>query len=139
MMYLTMAFSAAPTSRDCVIFTLGLVTHEVMAVSTCRPRATEGTTVNYEKNHSFYSVMRYKAVFCNGKLDCLCLKNWFGVYDPMECTWDVSMLPPKCPTTFFPKDCWELNFMAEYKVAQRLLSLYYIFLMMFQFPWDAAQ
>uniref|UniRef100_A0A7N0UYZ4 F-box domain-containing protein n=1 Tax=Kalanchoe fedtschenkoi TaxID=63787 RepID=A0A7N0UYZ4_KALFE len=115
MTYQIVAFSAAPTSPDCILFTLKHVTPEVVAVSTCRPGATEWTTVNYENRYSFVSSVWNKLVFCSGKFYCFSLTGWLGVYDPVECSWDVvSVLPPKCPESFFAKNWWKGKFMAEY-------------------------
>ncbi|XP_047171530.1 LOW QUALITY PROTEIN: F-box protein At4g12382-like [Vigna umbellata] len=45
MTYQIVAFSCAPTSPDCVLFTVKHVSPTVVAISTCYPGATEWTTI----------------------------------------------------------------------------------------------
>ncbi|CAK8571380.1 unnamed protein product [Lathyrus sativus] len=114
MTYQIVAFSCAPTSPDCVLFTVKHVSPTVVAISTCHPGATEWTTVNYQNRLPFVSSIWNKLVFCNGLFYCLSLTGWLGVFDPSERTWSVlSVPPPKCPENFFAKNWWKGKFMTE--------------------------
>ncbi|EPS64088.1 hypothetical protein M569_10689, partial [Genlisea aurea] len=113
--YQIVAFSAAPTSGKCIVFTVKHVSPTVVAVSTCRPGATTWTTDNYQNRLPFVSSIWNKVVFCNGQFYCLSLTGWLGVYDPGKSTWTVqSVPPPKCPENFFVKNWWKGKFMAEH-------------------------
>ncbi|KAI3447458.1 hypothetical protein Pfo_004123 [Paulownia fortunei] len=109
------AFSAAPTSPSCILFTVEHVTATVIAVSTCRPGATEWATVNYQSHLPFFSSMWNKLVFCKGLFYCLSLTGWLGVYNPDKSTWTVhSVPPPKCMEYFSVENRWRGKFMAEH-------------------------
>ncbi|KAI9122060.1 hypothetical protein K1719_006749 [Acacia pycnantha] len=73
------AFSCAPTSPGCVLFTVKHVSPTVVAISTCFPGATEWATVNYQNRLPFVSSIWNKLVFCNGLFYCLSLTGWLGV------------------------------------------------------------
>ncbi|KAK6944048.1 F-box domain [Dillenia turbinata] len=110
------AFSSAPTSGGCIIFTIKHVGATVVAISTCNPGATEWTTAHYPNRLPFVSSIWNKLVFCNGLFFCLSLTGWLGVFDPKERTWEVLVVPPpKCPANFFGKNWWKGKFMAEYE------------------------
>lgn len=113
--YQIVAFSAAPTSPSCILFTVKHVSPTLVAISTCHPGANEWTTVNYQNRLPFVSSIWNKLVFCNGLFYCLSLTGWLGVYNPNECTWDVlSVHPPRCPESFFVKNWWKGKFIAEH-------------------------
>ncbi|KAK4480831.1 hypothetical protein RD792_011682 [Penstemon davidsonii] len=113
--YQIVAFSASPTSPDCMLFTVKHVSPTVVAVSTCRPGATEWTTVNYPNRLPFVSSIWNKLIFCKGLFYCLSLTGWLGIYNPEKSTWAVhSVPPPKCPENFFVKNWWKGKFMAEH-------------------------
>ncbi|CAI9778926.1 unnamed protein product [Fraxinus pennsylvanica] len=113
--YQIVAFSAAPTSPSCILFTVKHVSPTLVAISTCHPGANEWTTVNYPNRLPFVSSIWNKLVFCNGLFYCLSLTGWLGVYNPNESTWDVlSVHPPRCPESFFVKNWWKGKFMAEH-------------------------
>ncbi|KAK6942592.1 F-box domain [Dillenia turbinata] len=110
------AFSSAPTSAGCIIFTIKHIGATVVAISTCCPGATEWTTAHYPNRMPFVSSIWNKLVFCNGLFFCLSLTGWLGVFDPKERTWEVLVVPPpKCPANFFGKNWWKGKFMAEYE------------------------
>ncbi|KAF3950288.1 hypothetical protein CMV_023937 [Castanea mollissima] len=114
--YQIVAFSCAPTSSNCMLFTVKHVSPTIVAISTCHPGATEWVTVNYQNRLPFVSSIWNKLVFCNGLFYCLSLTGWLGVFDPLEHTWSVlSVPPPKCPDNFFAKNWWKGKFMAEHK------------------------
>lgn len=108
------AFSCAPTSPNCVVFTVKYVAPTVVGISTCKPGATEWTTVNYPNRFPFVSSIWNKLVFSNGVFYCLSLTGWLGVFDPQERTWSVLVVPPpKCPSEFSAKNWYKGKFMAE--------------------------
>lgn len=112
--YQIVAFSCAPTSSNCIVFTVKHVSPTIVAVSTCRPGAAEWTTVNYQNRLPFVSSIWNKIVSCNGLFYCLSLTGWLGVFDPVECTWNVlAVPPPRCPENFFAKNWWKGKFMTE--------------------------
>ncbi|KAG5243990.1 F-box/kelch-repeat protein [Salix suchowensis] len=113
--YQIVAFSCAPTSNTCVVFTVRHVSPTIVAISTCHPGATEWVTVNYQNRLPFVSSIWNKIVFCNGFFYCLSLTGWLGVFDPLERTWNVlAVPPPKCPENFFAKNWWKGKFMSEH-------------------------
>lgn len=116
MTYQIVAFSCAPTSPGCVLFTVKHVSPTIVAISTCFPGATVWTTVNYQNRLPFVSSIWNKLVFCDGLFYCLSLTGWLGVFDPVECTWNVlAVPPPKCPEKFFAKNWWKGKFMTEHE------------------------
>ncbi|GMJ02908.1 FBox/DUF295-Related 1 [Hibiscus trionum] len=108
------AFSCAPTSTDCVVFT---VTHEgplVVAISTCHPGESEWTTVNHRNRLPFVSSFWDKLVFSNETFYCLSLTGWVGVYYLPRQAWKVlAVAPPRYPENFFAKHWWKGKFMTE--------------------------
>lgn len=113
--YQIVAFSCAPTSPDCVLFTVKHVSPTIVAISTWNAGANKWVTVNYQNRLPFVSSIWNKLVFCNGMFYCLSLTGWLGVFDPRERTWNVlSVPPPKCPDNFFAKNWWKGKFMAEH-------------------------
>ncbi|KAF9680872.1 hypothetical protein SADUNF_Sadunf06G0166800 [Salix dunnii] len=113
--YQIVAFSCAPSSNTCVVFTVRHVSPTIVAISTCHPGATEWVTVNYQNRLPFVSSIWNKIVFCNGFFYCLSLTGWLGVFDPIERTWNVlAVPPPKCPENFFAKNWWKGKFMSEH-------------------------
>ena len=114
--YQIVAFSCAPTSTSCILFTVKHVSPTIVSISTCHPGATEWVTVNCQNRLPFVSSIWNKLVFCDGLFYCLSLTGWLGVFDPLEHTWSVlSVPPPKCPENFFAKNWWKGKFMAEHK------------------------
>ncbi|XP_051150615.1 F-box/kelch-repeat protein At1g57790-like [Andrographis paniculata] len=113
--YQRVAFSAAPTSPGCTLFTVTHVSPTIVAVSTCHPGDTEWATVNYQNRLPFVSSIWNKLVYCKGLFYCLSLTGWLGVYNPDKGTWAVdSVPPPKCPENFFVKNWWKGKFMTEH-------------------------
>lgn len=114
--YQIVAFSSAPTSPNCLVFTVKHVSPTVVSISTCHPRATQWSTVNYRNRLPFVSSIWNKLVFSNGIFYCLSLTGWLGIYDTQEHTWTVcGVPPPKCPENFYSKNWWKGKFMTEYK------------------------
>lgn len=110
------AFSSAPTSSECILFSIKHMSPTVVAISTCHPGATDWTTVNYANRLPFVSSIWNKVIFVGGLFYCLSLTGWVGVYDPLKRTWDVLPVPPpKCPDHFFSKNWWKGKFIAEHK------------------------
>ncbi|BFG38611.1 F-box/kelch-repeat protein [Prunus yedoensis var. nudiflora] len=113
--YQIVAFSCAPTSASCILFTVKHISPTIVAISTCRPGEREWTTVNVQNRLPFVSSIWNKLVFCNGLFYCLSLTGWLGVFNPQERTWSVlAVPPPKCPENFFAKNWWKGKFMAEH-------------------------
>ncbi|KAG4163785.1 hypothetical protein ERO13_D01G195200v2 [Gossypium hirsutum] len=113
--YQMVAFSDAPTSDLCVVFTIKHISPTVVAISTCRPGDSEWTTVNHQNRLPFVSSIWNKMVFCSGMFYCLSLTGWLGVYDPLLRAWSVLHVPPpRCPENFFAKNWWKGKFMAEH-------------------------
>ncbi|KAK6126390.1 hypothetical protein DH2020_039867 [Rehmannia glutinosa] len=108
------AFSAAPTCPNCLLFTVKNVTGSIMSVSTCRPGKTQWSTVNYESHLTFYSNFWNNIVFCNGCFFCLSCSCALGVYDPEKITWTVFLVRPPGCIRFFSHSSWQAKFMAEY-------------------------
>ncbi|KAM5559453.1 F-box/kelch-repeat protein [Rosa sericea] len=112
--YQIVAFSSAPTSTSCMVFTIKHVNPTVVAISTCHPGAEQWTTVQYQNRLPFVSSIWNKLVFCNDLFYCQSLTGWVGVFNPHERTWSVlSVPPPKCPEKFFAKSWWKGKFMTE--------------------------
>lgn len=110
------AFSCAPTSTGCIIFTVKHVSSTIVAISTCYPGAKDWTTVHYENRSLFVCSIWNKLVFCNGLFYCLSLTGWLGVFDPVLCSWNVlEVPPPKCLESFFAKNWWKGKFMTEHQ------------------------
>ncbi|XWS56008.1 hypothetical protein CRYUN_Cryun09bG0049600 [Craigia yunnanensis] len=113
--YQIVAFSCAPTSTSCVVFTIKHISPTIVAISTCHPGASEWATVNHQNRLPFVSSIWNKLAFCSGIFYCLSLTGWLGVYDPLEHTWNVlAVPPPRCPENFFAKNWWKGKFMAEH-------------------------
>ncbi|PPR88864.1 hypothetical protein GOBAR_AA31820 [Gossypium barbadense] len=114
--YEIMAFSCAPTSTNCVVFSIKHVHPTVVVISTCHPTgASEWTIVNHRNRLSFVSSIWDKPVFFSGLFYCLSLTGWLGVYDPVRRYWKVlAMPPPRCPEYFFVKNWWKGKFMTEH-------------------------
>ncbi|KAH1039794.1 hypothetical protein J1N35_041537 [Gossypium stocksii] len=113
--YEIMAFSCAPTSTNCVVFSIKHVHPTVVAISTCHPGASEWTIVNHRNRLPFVSSIWDKPVFCSGLFYCLSLTGWLGVYDPVRRYWKVlAVPPPRCPENFFIKNWWKGKFMTEH-------------------------
>ncbi|MBA0746835.1 hypothetical protein Gogos_009318, partial [Gossypium gossypioides] len=113
--YEIMAFSCAPTSTNCVVFSIKHVHPTVVAISTCHPGASEWTIINHRNRLPFVSSIWDKPVFCGGLFYCLSLTGWLGVYDPGRRYWKVlAVPPPRCPENFFVKNWWKGKFMTEH-------------------------
>ncbi|KAK4432567.1 F-box/kelch-repeat protein [Sesamum alatum] len=109
------AFSAAPTSDNCIVFTVEHVNPMAVAVSTCRPGDDAWTTINFENPQSIVSSIWTNIVFSKGHFYCLSLTGWLGVYNPNNGIWAVlSVPPPNCTEYFPPRNWWKGKFMAEY-------------------------
>ncbi|KAG8374117.1 hypothetical protein BUALT_Bualt11G0097600 [Buddleja alternifolia] len=110
------AFSASPKCPSCVIFTLEDVSRTVVAISTCRPGATQWTTVTYQNQHQFPSCIWNKIVFCRDIFCCLNRNGFLGVYNPEKGTWVVH--PTDHPPNFLKNSYSHIwlrgKFMAEH-------------------------
>ncbi|KAK6126324.1 hypothetical protein DH2020_039896 [Rehmannia glutinosa] len=106
LMHQMVAFSAAPTSPNCVLFT---VEHYVS------PGAPQWSTINYDTNMPFFSSKWNKIVFCDGGFFCLSITGLLGVYILEESFWAVYTMPaPKCMRSLSFENHWRAKFMAEH-------------------------
>ncbi|GKV31821.1 hypothetical protein SLEP1_g40484 [Rubroshorea leprosula] len=113
--YQIVAFSCAPTSSSCVVFTLKHLSPSIVLISTCHPGGEEWVTINHRNRLPFVSSIWNKVVFCNDRFYCLSLTGWIGVYHPVEQIWNVlSVPPPQCPENFIAKTWWKGKFMTEH-------------------------
>ncbi|KAK4432568.1 F-box/kelch-repeat protein [Sesamum alatum] len=108
-------FTAAPTSDNCIVFTVNHVNPMAVAVSTCRPGDDAWTTIIFENQLPFVSGICTKIVFSKGRFYCLSEPGWLGVYNTNNGIWAVlSVPPPKC-TEYLPPDYWwKGKYMAEF-------------------------
>ncbi|XP_059463106.1 F-box/kelch-repeat protein At1g57790-like [Corylus avellana] len=89
------AFSCAPTSTNCIILAVKQVGHQIVAISTCHPGATEWVTVTF-RHHLPISSFVNKFVFCDELFYCLGFNDGLGFFDPLQRTWNVlAVLPPE--------------------------------------------
>ncbi|KAK8713519.1 hypothetical protein V6N13_148734 [Hibiscus sabdariffa] len=108
------AFSCAPTSTDCVVFTLTQDGPLGVTISTCHPGESEWTTVDHPSRLPFVSSFWDKVVYCNGAFYCLSLTGWVGVYYLPTQYWKVlAVSPPRFPNNFFAKHWWKGKYMTE--------------------------
>ncbi|XP_011077859.1 F-box/kelch-repeat protein At1g57790-like [Sesamum indicum] len=109
------ACSAAPTSDNCILFTVKHVNPMLVAVSTCRPGDDAWTTIHFENQLPFVSSIWTKIVFSRGRFYCLSLTGWLGIYNTTNGIWAVlSVPPPKCTEYISAENWWKGKFMAEY-------------------------
>lgn len=109
------AFSCAPTSTECVIFTVTNVSSTIVAISTCCPGANKWTTVHLPNHSHFSCCIRTKTVFSNGLFYCLSYEGFLGVFDPVECTWTVlEVPPPRSLKSFIARQGRKGKFMTEH-------------------------
>ncbi|KAE8718968.1 Cysteine-rich RLK (RECEPTOR-like protein kinase) 8 [Hibiscus syriacus] len=108
------AFSCAPTSTNCVVFTMTHVTPLLVAISMCHPGALEWTTFNHPNRFPFVSSFWDKVVFSNGAFYCLSFAGWVGIYYHQTRYWKVlGVPPPRCPEIFFLQNWWKGKFLTE--------------------------
>ncbi|XP_073272256.1 F-box/kelch-repeat protein At1g57790-like [Primulina huaijiensis] len=109
------AFSAAPTSPSCVLFTVRRVVGSIVEIRTCRPGDKEWTTINYESHPTFDCGMFDKIVFSKGHFCCLCNSSFLGLYNPSRSSWTVHHVPlPERPLNSSSKSWYSRKFMAEH-------------------------
>ncbi|XP_058739046.1 F-box/kelch-repeat protein At1g57790-like [Vicia villosa] len=110
------AFSCAPTSTECVIFTIKNVGSSRVAISTCYPGAIEWTTDTYRNCSHFSCGSGTKIVFSNGLFYCLSYQGFLGVFDPIGCTWTVlEVPPPRSQDSFIDRKGRKGQFMTEHE------------------------
>ncbi|EOA26279.1 hypothetical protein CARUB_v10023343mg [Capsella rubella] len=90
------AFSAAPTSANCMVISYNQIDHgtSVVIIDTWRPGETVWTAHCFE-NQLPFRIWR-KCVFSNGMFYCLSTCGYLGVFHPSESTWNVLPVKP-CP------------------------------------------
>ncbi|CAF2112199.1 unnamed protein product [Brassica napus] len=88
-----MAFSCAPTSSTCLLFTVTNVTLDNITVKTCYPNAEEWNTFVF-KNQLPVSTFE-QIVFSNGVFYCLTNTGHLSIFDPSSSSWNVFL--PRLP------------------------------------------
>ncbi|KAH6837807.1 hypothetical protein C2S53_013967 [Perilla frutescens var. hirtella] len=110
-----MAFSAAPTSSSCVLFTMKNITPTVVAIHTCRPGATAWTTLHFQNHQRFVCSVWNKVVFCMGLFYILSPNGLLGLFDPEKSMWIISLVPPPQCTEHLSVVHWRRGkFMVEH-------------------------
>ncbi|XP_013601679.1 PREDICTED: LOW QUALITY PROTEIN: F-box protein At3g56470 [Brassica oleracea var. oleracea] len=84
-----MAFSCAPTSSTCLLFTVTNVTLDNITVKTCYPNAEEWNTFVF-KNQLPVSTFE-QIVFSNGVFYCLTNTGHLSIFDPSSSSWNVFL------------------------------------------------
>ncbi|VVB05883.1 unnamed protein product [Arabis nemorensis] len=105
-----MAFSCAPTSASCLLFTVVTdVTLKKITVKTCSPNAKEWTTTIFRERlpQNFDSFERI--LFANGVFFCLAESGCLSIFCPSSKTW--SVLPGRAPKDIGNTGC----FMTEHQ------------------------
>ncbi|RID47280.1 hypothetical protein BRARA_I03884 [Brassica rapa] len=84
-----MAFSCAPTSSNCLLFTVTNVTLHNITVKTCYPNAEEWNTFVF-KNQLPVSTFE-QIVFSNGVFYCFTNTGHLSIFDPSSSSWNVLL------------------------------------------------
>ncbi|KAL9309977.1 putative F-box domain, galactose oxidase/kelch, beta-propeller, F-box-like domain superfamily [Arabidopsis thaliana] len=109
--YQLVGFSSAPTSSECVVFTIKDYDPGHVTIRTWSPGQTMWTSMQVESQ--FLDVEHNNVVFSNGVFYCLNRRNHVAVFDPSLRTWNVlDVPPPRCPDE---KSWNEGKFMVGYK------------------------
>ncbi|XP_073039315.1 F-box/kelch-repeat protein At1g57790-like [Primulina eburnea] len=109
------AFSAAPTSPSCVLFTVRRVVGSIVEIRTCRPGDKEWTTTNYESHTAFDCSLFDKIVFSKGHFCCFSYTSFLGLYSHSKSSWTVHHVPlPQRPLNSYSKSWYNRKFMAEH-------------------------
>ncbi|ESQ29673.1 hypothetical protein EUTSA_v10023551mg [Eutrema salsugineum] len=112
--YQLVGFSCAPTSSDCVVFTIKDYDPGHVTIRTWSPGQTVWTSMQVESQ--FLDVKRNYVVFLNGVFYCLNIRNCLAVFDPSLRTWNVlDVLPPRCPDHIDDESWYEGKFMVGYE------------------------
>ncbi|KZV48958.1 F-box/kelch-repeat protein-like, partial [Dorcoceras hygrometricum] len=109
------AFSAAPTSASCVLFTVRRIVGSMVEIKTCCPGDKEWTTTNHVSHPAFDCSLFDKIVFSKGHFCCLSYSSFLGLYSPSGSSWVVHHVPlPERPLNPSPKSWYNRKFMAEH-------------------------
>ncbi|KAK4478749.1 hypothetical protein RD792_014247 [Penstemon davidsonii] len=108
------AFSTSPKSTSCVVFSVRLVSPNIVALSNWCPGATEWSTVFYTNPVEFHRSLCSNLVFCNGRFYYFCITGWVGVYRPDFNTWTVYVIHTPCPGAFFDQNWCTKKFVVEH-------------------------
>ncbi|EOA35319.1 hypothetical protein CARUB_v10020502mg [Capsella rubella] len=95
--YQLVGFSCAPTSSECVVFTMKDYDPGHVTIRTWSPGQTTWSSMQVESQ--FLDAEYNKVVFSNGVFYCLNRKKFLAVFDPSLRTWNVLHIqPPRCPS-----------------------------------------
>ncbi|KAL0714582.1 hypothetical protein Bca4012_021561 [Brassica carinata] len=88
-----MAFSEAPTSSNCLLFTVANVNvdNHSITVKTCYPNDKEWTTFVFQ--NQLQNINFEQIVFSNDVFYCLTNSGHLSVFDPSSSSWNVLGLP----------------------------------------------
>ncbi|CAH2047116.1 unnamed protein product [Thlaspi arvense] len=112
--YQLVGFSCAPTSSNCVVFTIKDYDPGHVTIRTWSPGETTWTSMQIDSQ--FLDVKHNYLVFSNGMFYCLNLRNHLAVFDPSLRTFNVLDVPPPiCPDDVDEESWYEGKFMVGYK------------------------
>ncbi|KAL1202560.1 F-box/kelch-repeat protein [Cardamine amara subsp. amara] len=112
--YKLVGFSCAPTSSDCVVFTIKDYDPGHVTIRTWSPGQTMWTSMQVESQ--FLDVEHNNVVFLNGLFYCLNRRNCLAVFDPTLRIWNVlDVPPPRCPDEIDEENWYEGKFVVGYK------------------------
>ncbi|XP_010543493.1 PREDICTED: F-box/kelch-repeat protein At1g57790-like [Tarenaya hassleriana] len=113
----TIAFSSAPTSGNCWLFTGRPLDVGQAEISTLLVgMETEWTTELYETELPFFFENQNKIVFSNDRFYCLSSIDWIAAFDPFLRSWEIlNVNPPGCPYNHYHTDKGWRKFLAEHE------------------------
>ncbi|XP_010543905.1 PREDICTED: F-box protein At3g56470-like [Tarenaya hassleriana] len=113
----TIAFSSAPTSGNCWLFTVSNLEITHVKISTLHVgKASEWTTETFESDLPFNFQSYNQIMFCKDRFYCLSRIDWIAAFDPLARSWDVLKVPsPGCPYYHFNTDEGWQKFMTEHE------------------------
>ncbi|KAL1223036.1 F-box protein [Cardamine amara subsp. amara] len=103
------AFSCAPTSSSCVIFSVWDITNTLITIGTYRPAIRERTTSFFPNKLPLGQRGFEHVVFSNGVFYCLTKSGCLGMFDLSKSSW--NLLPRRLPKRLEASLC----FMTEYE------------------------
>lgn len=112
--YQLVGFSCAPTSRNCVVFTIKDYDPGHVTIRTWSPGQTMWTSMQVVSQ--FLDVEHNNVVFLNGLFYCLNRRNCLAVFDPTLRIWNVLDAPPlRCLDDIDEESWYQREFMVGYK------------------------
>ncbi|GFP99023.1 F-box/kelch-repeat protein at1g57790 [Phtheirospermum japonicum] len=109
------AFSAPPTSPDCIVFAIYHLLASSIIVGTCRPGATKWDAFIYDNDQQYMSRTWNQVIFSNARFYCMNVSGQVGVFNPESNTWGLYYTPaPKYMLNLSFHYRWSAKFMAEH-------------------------